>query len=394
MSKFDRSGDVQAGYFRGRGGHPFRVAGCRAMLAALAWSVAVAGPSRAAVTSFDATIESEVVEFNGDQQVSSDFAREDLDQTTPNLPLVAVAELSRTGEDELPVAAGGVTTTFSDPRRRNTPDPDELGLDLAVFSRSPVISYSGHSSITETRQVVFTAEEMAEPAGTPLTIRSRFFLDGLLMLWGEEGQTDLSGTRTEIHLNVVQSGGELPADEELLTVSLLLEGHADGTLTVTPGGALEIGNVVVLDMSGTVGGFGSLHVVVLPNLSIPYTYEALVDEPFQLEAHIEGTTRCRPGTGASAVLGVPLLELVALVNSVDTGQGDLLGGLLDGIITENPTASKPLNAPAGETIIVGRSARGLLPLSGLCGALGVEVLGIALLCGAAVSLTRSYRRLR
>jgi len=365
----------------------------RISLTLLAMTVALNATrlSHAVVETIDATVAAEVREFLGPNVVNSDSAFEYLGETTGNLPLMVEVQLTQAETED---AGAGVKTTFADPRLTQLPDPNEFGIALVGFSEVENVSYSAVGRSSETRRVVFTAEEIGASEGTGLTARSYFFLDGLLVLWSEEGSTDLSGTTASVALNVKQL---LPVDEQSMTVleaSLTLAGPLGGDVSLTAAGGLIAGNVIQLDISDLVSGLGSVYLAIIPELAIPYTYMAEVQEPFTLEARIEGQISNRPGTGAAVMLGVPLDELASLLDDVvGEGGSEDFEQVLQGLLSSGLVPAKPLPGGDGTTKVTVTDLTHLFPFGSgaLCGMLGVESAALSLLLAAMAGLALRSR---
>jgi hypothetical protein len=337
----------------------------RAMLACLA----IPSIASAVVHTIDANVTAEVKEFENGTQINSDLAFKDLNESTSTLPLVVRTQLLRS--EEAGVSAG---VTFSDPRLSVLPDPNEFAIDLAAFSVSPTVSYSSRGFANEIREITFLSSEIGAADGTELEAQSFFFIDGIILLWGEEGTSDLSGTTAQLNLSVQKSQAE-SADATVLQAGLTLTGQADGTMTLTASGGLIADNVTVLNLTNLVPDLGSVHLVVIPNIAIPYTYATSVGQSFRLNAEVSAQIQDQPGTGASIQLGVPLLELASLVNAVSGGSaGTQLQQILEASLASNPAPLKPLfTADTSSTVrIVDRV--GCLPGLGgsCCGAIGAE----------------------
>lgn len=327
-----------------------------------------AGAAWAEVSAFDATVTAEVREYQDGAQVNSDQAFEDLDETSGVLPLSVETQLLRNDAVEGQANAGGYALAqFSDPRLSETPDPQEFALDVIAFSRLTGISYIGNSTATESRTVVFTADEIGAVDGTELQARSYFFLDGYLLLWGDAGQADLSASQVSLQLSVARQQGDAEA-EEVLTAGLSLVGQTDGAASLAAEGLLETDNVVLLDLTGQVEGLGPIFLVIVPELSLSYAYNAQVGRTFTLTAEIEGDLETAPLTGGAVQVGVPLSDIVEVVNDA-TGEdiGDELLSVIELALSSAPEPAKALEAPDDPGVRVVDGFR-LAPAS--CGLLG------------------------
>ncbi len=344
---------------------------------------------QAIVSTIDATVTAQVQEFEGAGVANSDFAFKDLNETATNLPLVATAVLKRAGSGGDIDAAAVAQTTFSDPRLSVLPDPNEFGIDLGAYSLSPVISYSGECASNETREITFLSSEIGFPDGTPLEAESQFFVDGVILIWGDVGQTNLAGTTAEMTLSVdqIRSNGSAT----VLSAGLTLTGQADGSVSLSTQDELTADNVIVANLTGVVSKLGPVHLVIIPNTALTYPYSADVGEAFQLQANINGNIRTQPRTGAAIVLGVPLTKVAELVNEV-TGEdvGNQLQQALQLLLITSPLPLKPL-APKAEPTTVRVVDRLASPS---CGRMGIEsallMAGLALRVG--LSSSRKIRR--
>jgi len=374
---------------------------CRTKRTLLAMTIALvfASAAFAVVETFDATVSAEVRESLGPDVVNSDSAFEQLGETTGNLPLIVEALLTQAETED---AGAGVKTTFSDPRATETPDPNEFGLAVVGFSREGDAAYAAVGGASETRSVTFTASEIGASEGTGLTAQSYFFLDGLLVIWGESGNTDLTGTSASMTLRIEQWRSSDDQGTTVLEAALMLAGPPSdsppessgvplgGDVLCTANGALTVDNVIQMDISDLVPELGTIQLVIIPGLSIPYTYMASVEEPFTLHARVEGETHNRPGTGAAVMLGVPLSQLTGLIDEVSAeGVSEDFEEVLQTLLSAGLIAAKPLPESDGTTkITVNPSARLFAFAEGpLCGILGAESAVLSIVFAVLAMLT-------
>lgn len=337
------------------------------------------------VQTIDATAQSGVVQYLPDDVVNSDAAFESLDESTSNLPLVAEARLS---SDSDPAAPSGATavTTFNDPRASETEDPAEFAMDLVAFSLDAVTRYEGSGTSTETRQIVFTPEEMDAEPGTALLATSRFFVDGFLIVWGDLDPL-VGPTNADVQFRVYQT--RPGQDRQIVMESTLsISQNSDGTPLLQADGGLVTDNVVLIDTLGSIPELGNAYLVILPQLSIPYTYEAAVGETFTLEAEVESHVANQPSTGAAIALGAPLADLLQSIGNEigePLSQADALartGGVV-------PVPVKPLQGGKGTQVQVLTSPASAWERIIPCGGLGVES---AMLPAFTLMLTFAGRR--
>jgi len=342
----------------------------------------MAPAAQAVVDTIDATITSEVEQTLPSGEVNTDLAYESLGESTGNLPLLAEARLL---EDGYPNSAAGATTRLADPRLAETSDPAEIGIAVISNSQGGPSSWTGFGSATETRSITFTASEIGAETGTALTARSYFFVDAILVLWRQAGSVDLAGAGAEVSLRVEQTRAGDAAAATVLTANLSLIGQTDGTGTLVAGGSLVPENAAQVDLTELVGSLGSVQVVLLPKVAIPYDYEAAVDENFTLRAVIDAHIRSATDTGAAVILGPSLEGVTGLISDV-AGEdvGEAIGAVLGTVFAQNPAPARPLTAEDTSTKVTIDPRARLLPSwpAGFCGMLGVESLaGLALLAG-------------
>ncbi|MBN1490254.1 MAG: hypothetical protein JXA69_10075 [Phycisphaerae bacterium] len=360
---------------------------CWLLVGLAGWCV----PAFGDVQEFTATVKSEVTEIHGGQPGDSDVATETFPAgSTSNLPLIAEAGFVHEDSAGTVIASGQAATVFSDPRNRPGASPEEFGLTAAAFSMDASLSHETLSHATETRTIVFTPLNVGLTPDSPIEARSWFFVDGLLVLWANEGFEDLSGVTSRVRLTVKLERPETGETTTVLEASIDLTGGENAAAILTTQGAVQSEKLVPLDLSGFVSGLGTLQAVLIPNIAIPYQYQVNVGEVFKLSATIESTAVNQPGGyGAGVTLGAPIETLAGLVGQVageDIGDGFL--AVLQGALLLAATPVIPLLPPIEDIEIVPLPGAEELPagvlaldafLPGLCGTLGVEAIAGALL---------------
>lgn len=355
-------------------------------VACVAGLLGFAAAARAEILSFSALLEAEVERITDGFPAQTSKQQVAVPDQVSELPAEALAALGMyaTESDDLE-GQGAAAARFNDPTLITNGSPEELEVEAVSYSSSHDTMYVSESSITETRRVSISAAEVDNAAGGLQTFNSQVFFRGTISVWCPNLNDDLTDLSALIELRVTQRF----ADETALTVleaAVLVSGEQDGKITVDANGAIDPQSLVVLDESGNIDGTGSVYVVVAPNLLLPYTYDALIGEEFELEleikAEVKGLTDSR---GAAVVLGGPFSEFADLVDEV---AGSSLGTQLQDLANTTSDAVTP---------------DGYLPsFFGLlfpnCAAMGVETFGLTLisgvLCGVQMRRRRLFRRQR
>jgi len=354
----------------------------RVTATAFAVVLILAGATHGVVQTIDAMVNSRVEQSIPPDVVNTDTASENLGETTGNLPLTAEARLIENG---YPDSGASASTLLADPRLAETADPSEIGLAALSNSNYGPSSWLASGTAAETRQITFTADEIGESDGTTLTARSYFFLDGVLVLWHQAGSADLTDVAAEAAIRVEQTRQDDDQPTTVLTATITLTGQSDGTAILTAGGQLVPENAVLFDISDLVPQLGTVQLVVLPKLAIPYEYPASVGEVFTLKATVDGRITSPGSAGAAVVLGPSLDDITNLLSDVaGVDLGTTLVAVLNTYLKADLVPARPLTAAnTSTTVTVDSSNSALTGWSGiLCGSFGAEaMIGLALWAG-------------
>lgn len=328
----------------------------------------------AEVRALDASVESRVLQTFSDGTVNSDRSFDALDQSTPNLPMHVRAHLEHADARTLTLSSATSACTFSDPRSSPEDNPREIAMHSVMFSFDSGTTYGGTSVADETRTIAFTESDIGASEGTDLLVTSHLFLDGYLALWGD---LNLSANPSSalVYVRIEQLRPLNASPTVVLEATLALTHDNVGNPILTADGAVVVDNVLPPDDTlDSVFPLGLTYLVAIPQLSIPYEYEAKVGEEFTLKVQVQCRVANQPFTGAGVCIGGPLEDFVGLI--LDTMRAPPTAALAPAMArSEARIPAKPLSAGKGTQVeIVGRS--GLWQGFGLsaCGGLGFEAM--------------------
>lgn len=344
----------------------------QALMVTAVLAVVLAGltPSvRAEITAIAGFTQAEVTEYRSGAEGDTDRATESFPGTAAALPLQVVARLASvlTGEE----AAAAVAAQFADPTELSQANPEEFAINLALNSISPNIRYEAQAISRETRDVLFSAGELGlfSSTGDTEELIGRLFLDGAMTIMAVDPDADLTGAFVRLRVTVVRSvAGE--ADQTVFTGTLELSGATGGNATVVAEGSFPTDDLVLTDLSLISDDFAAFAVLIIPSITIEYTYTAIVGQPLTLQATVEvEAANVADETGVAAIIGAPTDTLAEVIGLT---QGELVAGKTLTAL-ENERES-PSGAPAFP-----QAQPTLLPL---CGIMGFEsLLGVVGLIG-------------
>lgn len=324
------------------------------------------GRASAAITNLTGQVSAELQAFIGATAGDSESAFDSFPATSDTLPLQVVATLQSLGD--IPAAASAAAQ-FADPRDLSQPNPEEFALNVAIVSTGgSSVRYVGGATSSETRTVVFQPVDFDNAeSGTAVQAIGRLYINGALALLSDELLRDLTGVEVTFQFQVVQQADGQP-ERVLINAEISLIGTAGGEVQVVTSGqvppeSLLITNLVIPDVEIPI-----FKTLILPNLELDYTYDAVIDQPFQLVATTKVTVaNIENGTGAVALIGTPVDQIVEVLEAtfgsstsdkVTTALQDVrdnpVGDPVPAAITQNPTSA-------------------IFP-AGLCGFLGFESL--------------------
>ncbi|MCP4593923.1 MAG: hypothetical protein GY842_24580 [bacterium] len=356
----------------------------------------VAWPAHAEIVSIDATIRAEVQEFVGGEEGSFDSAFEEFGATSATLPIHVAARLLPTEGASTNAFVGAAFADFYDPAVSPNRNPGEVGLETDVYAPSAEVNFAARAVATETRRVVFNAEELLlEPGDTDREVISSVFVSGAVVIWWADSLLDLTGLSVELGVKVEKQTADADGDAEpVLEARLSVVGTAEGTLNVErrDGIFAVVGGTELIsatagftesELLDELAGLGRVHIIIIPEQELPYSYPAEEDVEFDLRATFEAQTANLPGgTGVAAVYGRSFEELATMVAHLAPTEtrGAATQAAVNAAIAES-------ESPRGGQQT---SATRLGAFSGNpCGVIGLGTLGFMLTLSIGVALRRT-----
>ena len=340
----------------------------------------VAPHARAEILQIDARLSAEVQEFVAGEEGSFDSAFEEFGTTSAVLPIQVAARLLPPEDTGTNGFVAGAVADFRDPAASLTPNPGEFGLETHTSSAGPERSFLGRAVATEKRGIIFSAEELDRSADeSERPVRSSVFVSGAAVIWSEDPARDLTGLSVTLQIVIEQQvpdADPVTVFEALLTV----EGAPNGQVTLhSPDGILAVlgGPDLITAAAGysedelleELAALGHVHLVLIPEQELTYSYTAPEDVEFAIEADVEARVVNVPGgTGVGAVFGRSFEALVqALSGTVHTR-------------TKGAATQAAVNAALANTATVDASepeqGRAFASPASPCGVIGVGTLAM------------------
>ncbi len=327
-----------------------------------------------------ATVSATSQELMDGEPASVTASSDELLPDASNLPLTASAELTSTDLDGELIAMGLSFSDFDDPTRLDQPNPEEFAIEAACYSDDAGVSYFVESVATETRVVRFGADELDFATSPTQEVQSSVFLSGAIVVWTAAEVADLSAMDGVVAISVT-----LDDDEVLLETSVTIRGDADGSIATDTSGAIvatavSVAELVAFGLDETsaaalasIESSGTLILLILGAQEHTYTYTVEQDLEYTLSATLSATLSNAPGgTGMAAALGRPFSNIAAFV---ETG---LVGTTGDSVESAINKAIAQQDIPNPE---IDGDGSGVSASPSLCGAMGLEALGLLVPAG-------------
>jgi hypothetical protein len=349
--------------------------------------LALTSAARSETTFVAGSARTTVLQFAGPFPIQTDINQELIPLTKPQPPLTATSRLDRLATDGTTSAAGQALATLFAPNLTGQGNPSDAGLDIGAFSDDDITGWFVESQVSETRSIKLSPAEIGEtqgPLGAVGRVRSRVLLSGVMLVASEKQGQDLTGVEASINFSVVQRIGNRAA-QTVLAGEVALTGGPDSSVAVNRAtGALAGVFLPILNFSDQVPEIPFVQAILFTGIDLPYEYEAVPNDAFQLELIVRGQVKTRPGgTAAAATFGVPQDGLGAVFERV---KKDDRGRSIANLIAQR------VDTTGQQYLTDGPQGLGLPNLSTLCGTVGIE--SAALLIPACLVVTSASARRR
>lgn len=315
--------------------------------------------ARAEVISLSGSAEASIQEIFSGQNRDSDQVLEQFPGTDDKLPLRVIAALDASGAE---IAAARVAAQLADPRQPAQPNPEEFAINLALNSVTDHIRYSGTADLRETRGVIFRPGELGDtPEGETATVEGRLFLDGALAIFSTQADRDLTGAFVELSVRIIKTVAGV--DETVYSGRLKLNGRTGGQVAVVAEGDFPTNTLILSDLPILSPEFAAFNLLIIPQLTITYEYQAAVGQEFTLTAEVKiAAENLETETGVAGLLGTPTDSLAAVIAATQGNQA--AAKMLSALETER---AEPTGEPAFETPSATQPVCGLFGFESLLG---------------------------
>lgn len=355
-----------------RKSRPYQAASCAVLLAG--WLALAGGHAFAEITAADGRVEASVRQLNATTGQTVDQAFEETPGTTNILPATATATLdigasTQPSPATQPSSDGRLTATASvNPPAGITPEnTKDFNIEASGLSLPADRGFACESKSTENRQVTLLASELDLRTGTRIRVRSTFVLSaGVFLVTLPESGSNVAGT---VSFTVSQGS------QKVLSGSVSASFDAGGQVQIAATGDASQAIAVPFDFSSQSSTIDQAHLILFPLISLPYEYDATVDEPFTLTAEVAANVNASSGAqGGSAFAGQVPTAFTSILD--EFAQVDF-GGAIGGVVGQQ------------EAVSLADSQTEIIPLqTSRCGNVGLE----SLLGGLALTMMFVRRR--
>lgn len=266
--------------------------------------------AQGALNSFEATSSSSVKLFQGGQIIDQ-ASQEKSFPGSGSVPLDARASISGPANSSQTLFAGIARTMVNDPQY-NHAIPADFIIETAAGANDGISSLEVTAIGRQKRNLtVLSGEVDNAPAGQSVQLGSTFFLDGILAAIVPENATGAQGLEVSMNLDIMQND-----TISLFSGAVSLIGQADGSVGIEATGDFAVSVVSALLTVETTTALGEITIAIFNELLLPFSYDAIVGQPFDLTAVLTTNVHAAIGTGGGTAFGTVPNTLIDLAEEL------------------------------------------------------------------------------
>jgi hypothetical protein len=269
---------------------------------------------QADVGSFTASSSSSIVQYQGGVEQQRQDLYKDYPAGGTGLPVeVSHTLVGRDSSDQVSWTAFNRVLT-NDPQY-NSNIPTDFITETAIGSAASDVTLNVSSHARQNRHINLLSSEFPGLAnGTAVTLKSAFTLDGALAAVVPTTASSAQGLQIKCNLNITKDSSSI------WNGSVEMTGKADGTFDVTTSGDFHDNDFVVAQ--NEVPDLAKIWIVAFGDKELPFSYEGIVGESFDLAANLNFEYVVPGGLGAGSAFGTVPSEMINVTREIFGAQAD------------------------------------------------------------------------
>jgi hypothetical protein len=271
-------------------------------------------PVGAEVLDVAAAVDATAVQFTNGDPVLVDRETLAVEAGQTGTATAAVDDLGDLGRT--PIASASSAVFFKDPF---TPGPvgypiGEFGGELMAVTLDPHINQQVTGDTFETRTIRVTASEAGLPLESGVVVTGEMYLNGAILVWSNRADENLDTLEARVGFEIELDRAGL--DPRFVLSSVVeVSGLPGNHISTSTGGVITDPELVVMDLSSDFPELGAVHLVMFPQLLLPYSYEVRVGEEYTLVARLRLIASTVPGSvGVAVTAGGPFDRIADELN--------------------------------------------------------------------------------
>ena len=327
------------------------------------------GPSaQAEMVDITAVVDATAVQFIEDEATLVDRETLEVSAGQTGAAIASIEDLGPLGS--IPLASATSRVFFRDPFTPGPPGEflSEFGGELLAVMLDTHTRQEVTGDVFESRSIRVTPLEAEASPDGQVGVTGEMYLHGAVLIWSDRPDDDLETLEALVGFEIEREGEE---PRFVLSGAIEVQGVAGSQIVVTTHGVLDETDIVEVDISADFPELGTVHLVMFPQLLLPYVYGVQVDEVYELTGRLrlKGTT-VPDFVGVAVTAGGPFEDLAETLDRLYAGDvGTRLQERVEVELGRFPEPVRPVIA--------------FEQLSEACAPLGVEAAGLVSLLGLA-----------